>query len=111
MSSIGKLMKQAAKIQRQMEAVQSGLSDKTVEVLSGGGLLRVTAKGDGTLAQLKLDAKLVNPENPAAVSADDLALLEKMLTDGVNEAITKAKEMHSEEMGKVTKGFSIPGLT
>jgi DNA-binding protein YbaB len=63
MSSIGKLMKQAARIQRQMEDVQAMLAAKTVEATSGGGVVKVVAKCDGTLASIKIDPQAVNPSD------------------------------------------------
>src|SRR6476660_3040962 len=102
MSGIGKLMKQAARIQRQMEDVQSALAARTVEATSGGGAVKVTAKCDGTLGSIKID--------PQAVNSADVQLLEDMILTAVNSALTQAKEISTAEMGKVTQGFSIPGL-
>ena len=102
MSSIGKLMKQAARIQRQMEDVQAQLAARTVEATSGGGAVKVHAKCDGTLGSIKIDPQAVNPA--------DVQLLEDMIITAVNTALTQAKEISTAEMGKVTQGFSIPGL-
>jgi len=102
MSSIGKLMKQAARIQRQMEDVQAQLAAKTVEATSGGGAVKVQAKCDGTLGSIKIDPQAVNPA--------DVQLLEDMIITAVNNALAQAKEISTAEMGKVTQGFSIPGL-
>lgn len=102
MSSIGKLMKQAARIQRQMEDVQAQLAAKTIETTSGGGAVKVVAKCDGTLASIKID--------PQALSPSDVQLLEDMLISAINSALTQAKDVSTAEMGKVTQGFSIPGL-
>ena len=102
MSSIGKLMKQAAKIQRQMEETQSALAAKTVEATSGGGAVKVVAKCDGSLGSIKID--------PAAVNPADVQLLEDMIITAVNNALAQAKEISTSEMGKVTQGFNIPGL-
>jgi DNA-binding protein YbaB len=55
MSSIGKLMKQASRIQRQMEQAQEDLSDRTVDASSGGGAVKITAKCDGTLKTITID--------------------------------------------------------
>jgi DNA-binding YbaB/EbfC family protein len=103
MSSIGKLMKQAARMQAQMEKVQSDLAARTIEATSGGGAVKVVARCDGTLASIKID--------PAAVNPADAQLLEDMIVTAVNQALTQAKEVSSGEMGKVTSGFNIPGLT
>jgi DNA-binding YbaB/EbfC family protein len=102
MSSIGKLMKQAARIQRQMEDVQNQLAARTVETTSGGGAVKVSAKCDGTLGSIKIDPQAVNPA--------DVQLLEDMILTAVNSALVQAKEISTAEMGKVTQGFSIPGL-
>lgn len=103
MSSIGKLMKQAARMQQQMEQVQNDLANRTVEASSGGGVVKVVAKCDGTIASIKID--------PAAVSPADVQLLEDMVITAANQALTQAKEISTAEMGKVTAGFSLPGLT
>lgn len=95
-------MKQAARIQRQMEEVQSALAARTVEKTSGGGVVKVVAKCDGTLASIKIDPQAVNPS--------DVQLLEDMVLTAANSALSEAKEISTAEMGKVTQGFSIPGL-
>lgn len=102
MSSIGKLMKQAARIQKQMEDVQSQLAAKTVEASSGGGVVKVVVKGDGTVASIKIDPQAVNPA--------DTQLLEDLILTATNNALSQMKELSNSEMGKVTSGFSIPGL-
>jgi len=102
MSSIGKLMKQAQRMQQQMEQVQAALAARTVEATSGGGAVKVTAKCDGTIASIKID--------PAAVNPSDVQLLEDMIVTGVNQALNQAKEISTAEMGKVTQGFNLPGL-
>ena len=102
MSSIGKLMKQAARIQRQMEEVQNQLAAKTVEATSGGGAVKVVAKCDGTVASVKIDPAAINPADPQ--------MLEDLVLTAVNNALAQAKELSSTEMGKVTSGLNIPGL-
>jgi nucleoid-associated protein EbfC len=102
MSSIGKLMKQAAKMQQEMEKVQSGLAQRTVEATSGGGAVKAVAKCDGTLASIKID--------PAAISPSDPQLLEDLIVTAANQALTQAKEISTQEMGKVTSGFTLPGM-
>jgi nucleoid-associated protein EbfC len=103
MSSIGKLMKQAARMQQQVEQIQQDLARRTVEATSGGGAVKVTAKCDGTIAAIKLDPQAVNPA--------DVQLLEDMILTAANQALGQAKEISTSEMGKVTAGFSLPGLT
>src|SRR6185369_14516809 len=102
MSSLGKLMKQAARMQQQMEQVQAQLAAKTVEATSGGGVVKVTAKCDGTLAGIKIDPQAVNPA--------DTQLLEDLILTAANNALNQAKEISNAEMGKVTQRMSLPAM-
>lgn len=95
-------MKQAARMQQQIEQVQSELGNRTVEATSGGGAVKVVAKCDGTLASIKIDPQAVNPA--------DVQLLEDMVLTAANQALAQAKEISNAEMGKVTAGFNLPGL-
>src|SRR6202050_207434 len=103
MSSIGKLMKQAARMQQQMETIQAELAARTVEATSGGGAVKVIAKCDGTIGSIKIDPQALNPS--------DAQLVEDMVLTAANQALTQAREISNTEMGKVTAGFSMPGLT
>ena len=99
---MGKLMKQAARMQQQMETIQAQLAARTVEATSGGGAVKVSARCDGTIASIKIDPQAVNPA--------DAQLLEDMVVTAANQALAQAKEISNTEMGKVTSGFSMPGL-
>ena len=102
MSSIGKMMKQAQRMQQQMEQVQAQLATRSVEDTSGGGAVKVTARCDGTLAAIKIDPQALNPS--------DAQLLEDMILTAVNQALGQAKDIANSEMGKITSGFSLPGF-
>jgi DNA-binding YbaB/EbfC family protein len=102
MSGIGKLMKQATRMQQQMERVQQELASKTVEGIAGGGVVKVVAKCDQTLVSISIQPEAVNPQ--------DVAFLEALVLSAVNDAMGKAKETANRELGSVTQGFSIPGL-
>ncbi|HTI70792.1 MAG TPA: YbaB/EbfC family nucleoid-associated protein [Candidatus Limnocylindria bacterium] len=102
MSSIGKLMRQAQKIQSQMETIQAALANKTLESTAGGGAIKIVVNCDGTLRSLKI--------NPDAVNKDDVPFLEDMLVTGINAALVQAKEHANKEMGSVTQGLGMPGL-
>lgn len=95
-------MKQAARMQQQMEVVQSQLAARTVEATSGGGAVKVVAKCDGTLASVKIDPQALNP--------NDAQLVEDMILLAANQALTQAKDISNAEMGKVTSGLSLPGM-
>ena len=100
--SLGKLMKQAAKMQQQMEQIQASLASRTVEATSGGGAVKVVAKCDGTIASIKID--------PSALNPSDAQVVEDMILIAANQALNQAKEISTAEMGKATAGFNLPGL-
>jgi hypothetical protein len=102
MSSIGKMMKQAQRMQQQMEQVQAQLATRTVEATSGGSAVKVTAKCDGSIAAIKIDPQALNPS--------DAQLLEDMILTAANQALTQAKDIANAEMGKITAGLSMPGF-
>ena len=102
MSSIGKLMKQAARAQQQLEQIQAQLATRTVEATSGGGAVKVVAKCDGNIASIKIDPQALNPA--------DAQLLEDMILSATNQALSQAKEISNTEMSKVTSGLNLPGL-
>ena len=95
-------MKQAARMQQQMETIQAELAARTVEATSGGGAVKVIAKCDGTIASIKIDPQALNPS--------DAQLLEDMVLTAANQALSQAKEISNTEMGKVTAGFNLPGM-
>jgi nucleoid-associated protein EbfC len=99
---MGKLIKQAARMQQQVEQIQQDLAKRTVEATSGGGAVKVVAKCDGTLAAVKIDPQALNP--------GDAQLLEDMVLTAANQALNQAKEISNAEMSKVTAGFNMPGL-
>lgn len=102
MSNLGKLVKQAARMQQQMEQIQAQLAARTVEASTGGGAVKVVAKCDGTVSSIKI--------NPQAINPADAQLLEDMILSAVNQALGQAKDIANAEMGKATQGLSLPGL-
>ncbi len=100
MPSFGKLMKQAQKMQADAARMQAELANKTVEFTAGGGVVKVVAKGDGTLASLTVDKSAVNP--------DDVEMLQDLLLAGVNGALDAARKMSEAEMSKLTAGLQLP---
>ncbi|WCJ57940.1 YbaB/EbfC family nucleoid-associated protein [Fontisphaera persica] len=103
MSSIGKLMKQAARMQQQITAIQQQLAQQTVEATSGGGAVKAVATCDGRLKSIRLDPQTLNP--------GDAEVLEDLVLTAVNQALDQARKINETEMQKVTAGFNLPGLT
>src|ERR1035437_4464937 len=100
--SLGKVVKQAVKMQQQMEQIQAQLAVRTVEATSGGGAVKVIADCDGTIASIKIDPQALNPS--------DAQLVADMILTAANQALTQAKDISNAEMGKATAGFSLPGM-
>jgi DNA-binding YbaB/EbfC family protein len=96
--NLNKLMKQAQKMQEQMARTQAELEEKTVEVESGGGKVKVTANGAGEVLAIKIDKAIVDP--------NDVEFLEEVVLAGVQQAIEKGKVLAQSEMAKITGGLS-----
>jgi DNA-binding YbaB/EbfC family protein len=91
-------------MQRDMERIQEELAEKTVESTAGGGVVKVVATCDKKIQELVI--------SPEAIDPDDVEMLQDLIIAAVNEAIRKAEETSSAEMGKITGGMGggIPGL-
>ena len=100
--NVSNVVKQAQKMQEEMEKVQAEIEEKTVEATAGGGMVTVTANGKKEILSLKI--------NPEAVDPDDVETLEDLVIVAVNDAIKKAEDMMAEGMNAITGGISIPGL-
>lgn len=99
---LGDLMKQAQKMQQEMGKVQEESKKKTVEASAGGGMVVAVANGALEIVSLKIEKDVVTP--------DDIEMLQDLIAAAVNEALRRAQQMVSEDMGKLTGGMNIPGL-
>ena len=102
MKGFGNIMKEAQKLQQQMERMQEEVAQKKVEATAGGGMVTVTANGKQELLSIKLDPEVINK--------DDAQMLEDLVLAACNEALRKSRELVQQEMGKLTGGLKIPGL-
>lgn len=100
--NMAQMVKQAKKMQEDMEKIQDELETKTIETSSGGGAVTVVVNGKKEIESIKIKPEAVDPE--------DIEMLEDLIMTAVNEGTRKADEMTTLEMGKVTGGFNIPGL-
>ncbi len=99
---LGDLMKQAQKMQQEMGKIQEESKKKTVEAAAGGGMVVAVANGAMEIVSIKIEKDVVNP--------DDIDMLQDLVVAAVNEALRRAQQMVSEDMGKVTGGMNIPGM-
>jgi DNA-binding YbaB/EbfC family protein len=98
--NMGNMMKQVQKMQKQMVKMQEELQQRTLEVTSGGGMIRVEVSGKKELVSLEIDQQAVDPE--------DVEMLQDMILAAVNEGLRKVDEMMATEMQKLTGGLNLP---
>ena len=96
--NINSLMKEAKKMQADMEKSQAELASKEFEASSGGGTINVKVSGEKVIKEIKIKPDVVDP--------DDVEMLEDLILTCVNEALRKVDSAQSQELGK----FNIPGL-
>jgi len=96
------MLKQAQKMQQQMESMQGDIENRIIEVSAGGGAVTITMSGKKEVKSIKISPDIVDP--------DDVEMLEDIIMAAVNEAVLKADKMLADEMGKITGGISLPGL-
>ncbi|HCC00997.1 MAG TPA: YbaB/EbfC family nucleoid-associated protein [Ruminococcaceae bacterium] len=101
-SDMGSMLKQAQKMQENMNKLQAELEEKEYAVTSGGGMVEVQINGKREILSVNI--------KPEAVDPDDIEMLQDLVVAGVNEAIRKVDEVTATEMGKLTGGMNIPGL-
>ena len=95
--NMNNLMKQAQKMQRQMEETQKALEEKEYTAKAGGGAVEVTISGKKEITKVKLSPEVVDP--------DDIEMLEDLIVAATNEAIRQCEEDSQSSMAKVTGGL------
>ena len=96
------MLRQAQKMQENIEAKKAELEEKEYVVTSGGGMVEITVKGNHEIKSIGLNPEVVDPE--------DVEMLEDMLVAAFNEAMRQIEEEAERELEKVTGGLNIPGL-
>jgi DNA-binding YbaB/EbfC family protein len=99
--NMNNLMKQAQKMQRQMEELQAELETKKYEVTSGGGAVKIVINGKKIIEEIIISPDVVDP--------DDIEMLQDLILTSVNEAVRTAEDAANNEMGKITGGVGLPG--
>ena len=99
---MNQMMQQAQMMQAELMRAQEEVKEMTYTATAGGGMVEVTATGDGTIESLKID--------PEAVDPADVEMLEDMVLVAVNEALRGVAAAGEQRLSAVTGGISIPGL-
>ena len=98
MGNMQNLMRQAQKMQAEMQKKQEEAANTEFEVSAGGGAVVVKATGAKEIKEIIIKKEVVDP--------DDVEMLQDLVLTAVNEALRKADDMMQEGLG----GFNIPGL-
>ena len=101
MAGLGKLVKQAQKMQRGIEALQTQLEAKELEITSGGGAVKIKINGGGKFLSLALDPEFLK---------EDSKLISDTILAAIQDAAKQSKEYNEAEMQKVTGAFQMPGF-
>ena len=101
-SNINAMIKQAQKMQEDMEALQAELDEREYDISAGGGVVNVKINGKKEILSIDIKPEIVDP--------DDIETLSDILVAAVNEAIKRVEETNSAEMSKITGSMSVPGL-
>ena len=101
MAGVGKLLKQAQKMQKGIEALQTQLEAHEIDVTSGGGAVKIKVNGGGKFIALELDPDLLK---------DDAKFVADTILTAMQDAAKQSKEYNDAEMQKVTSAFQVPGM-
>ncbi len=102
LANIGSLIKQAQQMGSKLQQVTEELKTRRTEGSSGGGMITVEVNGIGEVLRCRID--------PSLIAAGDRELIEDLLPGAVNQALAKAKQLHTEAMKSMTDGLDMPGL-
>ncbi len=95
-----KMLKQLQQMQAKMAKIQEDLGNKTVTGTAGGGMVEVVANGHQKVLSVSLKREVVDPA--------DVEMLQDLVLAAVNDAMDKARQLASKEMGAVTAGIGLP---
>ena len=96
------MIKQAQKMQEDMQIKREELDAREYEIKAGGGVVTVKINGKLEIENIAIEPEIVDP--------DDIETLSDVLTAAVNEAIKKVNTTNEEEMGKITGAMNLPGM-
>ena len=97
------MLKQAQELKSKLDKAQKELNNTIVEADSGRGAVKVAINGQQKILSVKISPKVIDPNKPEQ--------LEELVLKAVNEAIAKSQKLAAKQLGKLTGGLKIPGLT
>jgi DNA-binding YbaB/EbfC family protein len=100
--SMGNLAKMAQQMQADMARVQAEVEALVIETSAGGGAVKAVVNGSQEVLSVTID--------PAVVDADDVEMLQDLITAAVNDGLRQVRDIAAEKMARVTGGLRLPGL-
>ena len=100
--NINSMIRQAQKMQEEMEKAQEEIKAKEYTTTVGGGVVEITMTGDKVLKSLTLKPEVVDPE--------DIETLQDLIISGVNEVLRQVETETEDRMNEISGGLNIPGL-
>ncbi len=100
---MSQMVQQAQQFQQRMAEAQGELAKQKITSTVGGGMVTVVVNGKNELLELNISKEVIDPEDPI--------MLQDLIVSAINDAMRKAREAAQEEMGKLTGGLNLPGLS
>ena len=100
--SMNEMLRQAQKMQEDMQTKQAELDERTYDVSAGGGVVKVKISGKKEILNIDISPEIVDP--------DDIETLQDIIVAAVNEAIKRVEDTNNSEMSKITGNVGLPGL-
>lgn len=99
---LGSLLKQAGQISSRMEGLNDELRGQRATGSAGGGMVTIEVNGLVEALSCRID--------PTLLAQGDAEMIEDLVVGAVNQAVSKAKQLHSESLKSMTGGIELPGL-
>ena len=100
---LSSIMQQAKIMQEKMAQIQQDLARKTITGRAGGGMVEVTVNGQGEVLAVTVEPVVIDPK--------EAGMLQDLIVAATNDALRKAKELSKEELGRLTGGMNLPGIS
>jgi len=100
---VNSIMQQAQQMQAKLIRIQQDLAQKTVQGSAGGGMVIVTVNGRGEVLAIVIEKEMISP--------NEADMLQDLIVAATNDGLRRAKELSRQEMGKLTGGMNIPGIS
>lgn len=101
-ANMNHMLRQAQKMQEDMQALQADLDERVYDISAGGGMVKLSINGKKEVLSLEISPEIVDP--------DDTETLADIITAAVNQAIKQVDDTNASEMQKITGSMGIPGL-